>query len=110
MSPLERPTLKSLPGLSSMTRHVHFPPTPGMVSATVTVPIHSPTSCDRAPIVVSPNSCALPERGGRVVSDYFGMEVKASSGKKPGLKRRKTGAKSGAGFSEPGLDGCLAGF
>ncbi|KAJ7508430.1 hypothetical protein B0H11DRAFT_27805 [Mycena galericulata] len=43
--------------------HVHFPSTPGL---TFTGATHSPGSYDRAPIAVSPNSCALPERGGRV--------------------------------------------
>ncbi len=43
--------------------HVHFPPTPSLQSITFT---HSPNSYDRAPIVVSPNSCALPDRDERV--------------------------------------------
>ncbi|KAJ7447229.1 hypothetical protein FB451DRAFT_1103584 [Mycena latifolia] len=45
------------------TPHVHFPSTPGL---TLTAETHSPGTYDRAPIAVSPNSCALPERGGRV--------------------------------------------
>ncbi|KAK0465977.1 uncharacterized protein EV420DRAFT_1261161 [Desarmillaria tabescens] len=43
--------------------HVHFPPTPAISS---TYAAHSPNTYDRAPIVVSPNSCELPERGERV--------------------------------------------
>ncbi|KAJ7077590.1 hypothetical protein C8R43DRAFT_1053701 [Mycena crocata] len=43
--------------------HVHFPSTPRL---TFTGDTHSPGTYDRAPIAVSPNSCALPERGGRV--------------------------------------------
>lgn len=43
--------------------HVHFPPTPTLTSTHTT---HSPFAYDRAPIVVSPNICALPERGGRM--------------------------------------------
>lgn len=43
--------------------HVHFPPSPALASTHTT---HSPTVYDRAPIAVSPNLCALPERGGRV--------------------------------------------
>ncbi|PBK76202.1 hypothetical protein ARMSODRAFT_925459 [Armillaria solidipes] len=43
--------------------HVHFPPTPSISSTYVT---HSPNTYDRAPIVVSHNSCELPERGGRL--------------------------------------------
>ncbi|KAI5121832.1 hypothetical protein M0805_003266 [Coniferiporia weirii] len=39
---------------------VHFPPTPAL---TQTYPTHSVTAYDRAPIVVLPNDCALPERG-----------------------------------------------
>jgi len=45
--------------------HVHFPPTPSLVS---TQPTHSSSTYDRAPIAVSPNSCELPERGGRFYS------------------------------------------
>lgn len=41
---------------------VHFPPSPTL---TRTFTVHSPTTYDRSPIVVGPNSCALPERGGR---------------------------------------------
>ncbi|KAK0501037.1 hypothetical protein EDD18DRAFT_788215 [Armillaria luteobubalina] len=43
--------------------HVHFPPTPALSSTYVT---HSSNAYDRAPITVSPNSCELPERGGRL--------------------------------------------
>ncbi|KAJ6601113.1 hypothetical protein DFH09DRAFT_831053, partial [Mycena vulgaris] len=43
--------------------HVHFPSTP---SLTLIADTHSPGTYDRAPIVVSPNSCALPKRGDRV--------------------------------------------
>ncbi|KAJ6541662.1 hypothetical protein B0H19DRAFT_1174097 [Mycena capillaripes] len=45
--------------------HVHFPSTPRLTLTAVT---HSPGTYDRAPIAVSPNSCAMPERGGRVYS------------------------------------------
>jgi hypothetical protein len=45
--------------------HVHFPPTPTLTSTHTT---HSPFNYDRAPIIVSPNECALPERGGRFYS------------------------------------------
>ncbi|KAJ8472357.1 hypothetical protein ONZ45_g16683 [Pleurotus djamor] len=60
MSP--RPILKRFP--SSNTHHdhhaVHFPPSP---SLTRTFEAHCPSTYDRSPIVVLPNSCALPERG-----------------------------------------------
>lgn len=39
---------------------VHFPPTPSLAK---TYPTHSGSAYDRAPIVVLPNDCALPERG-----------------------------------------------
>lgn len=39
---------------------VHFPPTPSLAQ---TYPTHSGAAYDRAPIVVVPNDCALPERG-----------------------------------------------
>ncbi|TRM70607.1 hypothetical protein BD626DRAFT_477996 [Schizophyllum amplum] len=45
--------------------HVHFPPTPNISSHHTT---HSPAQYDRAPIVVGPNNCELPERGDRVCS------------------------------------------
>jgi hypothetical protein len=63
-----------------LSPHVHFPPTPVLVS---TQPTHSSSSYDRSAIAVSPNSCELPERGDRfyspghvhytlrTVSDYF---------------------------------------
>lgn len=78
--PAPRPILKGLPSsflspeaasnplpFSSCSRildspHVHFPPTPILTSTATT---HSSYSYDRAPIVVSPNVCALPERGSR---------------------------------------------
>jgi len=44
------------------TPHVHFPPTPTMVTST-----HVVGAYDRAPIRVSANSCAIPERGGRII-------------------------------------------
>lgn len=47
--------------------HVHFPPTPTLTDTQIT---HSPFVYDRAPIVVSPNTCQLPERGGRVYSAF----------------------------------------
>lgn len=65
-----RPILKSLPEYSPLpfssyplhSPHVHFPPTPSLTSTSFT---HPSTVYDRAPIVVSENVCALPERGGR---------------------------------------------
>jgi len=45
-----------------LSPHVHFPPTPTLVSTHTT---HSSGTYDRAPITIAPNSCALPERGGR---------------------------------------------
>jgi hypothetical protein len=45
---------------------VHFPPTPTMTSIALT---HSPHAYDRAPIQVTPNSCALPERNARTYDD-----------------------------------------
>ncbi|KAH9837372.1 uncharacterized protein C8Q71DRAFT_706633 [Rhodofomes roseus] len=46
-----------------LSPHVHFPPTPHMSSLRFT---HSPTTYDRAPIIVSPNGhLQLPKRGER---------------------------------------------
>ena len=45
-----------------LSLHVHFPPTPSLSSIHTT---HSSRTYDRAPIAISPNVCALPERGGR---------------------------------------------
>jgi hypothetical protein len=62
-SPTPRPILKR--NCSSLDRErkravVHFPPSP-IISKTFVA--HSPSTYDRSPIVVVPNSCALPERG-----------------------------------------------
>jgi len=43
------------------THCVRFPPSP----ATCTFSVYSAAAYDRSPIVVAPNNCALPERGGR---------------------------------------------
>ncbi|KAF8989728.1 hypothetical protein BDQ17DRAFT_161958 [Cyathus striatus] len=88
MSP--RPILKSLPPLNEALAssplplascprilHVHFPPTPALTTTETT---HSPFTYDRAPIIVSPNACALPERGGRV---YFDTIAKRELEKEP---------------------------
>ena len=48
-------------GYPNRTHGVHFPPSP----ATCTYSAHSAAAYDRSPIVVTPNNCALPERGGR---------------------------------------------
>ncbi|KAG7100212.1 hypothetical protein E1B28_001987 [Marasmius oreades] len=66
LSKLRHPRLSSPPPpLPLPSPHVHFPPTPTIVSSTYIA--HSSSIYDRAPIEVSPNSCALPERGGRVL-------------------------------------------
>jgi len=48
-------------GYPSKSHGVHFPPSP----ATRTYSAYSAAAYDRSPIVVAPNNCALPERGGR---------------------------------------------
>jgi len=58
-----RPILKRNPTSLDRGRKqavVHFPPSP-IISKTFVA--HSPSTYDRSPIVVVPNSCALPERG-----------------------------------------------
>ncbi|KAF4611417.1 hypothetical protein D9613_003839 [Agrocybe pediades] len=45
---------------TSSSHGVHFPPSPAL---TRTFTVHSSSTYDRSPIVVSPNTCALPERG-----------------------------------------------
>jgi len=63
----------ALPFLSPLdSPHVHFPPTPTLTSIH---PTHSQYTYDRAPIVVSPNMCALPERGGRMYSPQTSPEL-----------------------------------
>lgn len=47
-----------------LSPHVHFPPTPGLTSIHA---VYSPQTYDRAPILVSPNVCALPDRHKRRV-------------------------------------------
>ncbi|PBK71889.1 hypothetical protein ARMSODRAFT_954699 [Armillaria solidipes] len=57
-----RPILKRSPSQHPPPHAVHFPSSPLL---TRTFDAHPRESYDRSPIVVSPNSCALPERGGR---------------------------------------------
>ncbi|KAJ7729095.1 hypothetical protein DFH07DRAFT_722145, partial [Mycena maculata] len=57
------------------TPHVHFPSTPGL---TFTGDAYSPGTYDRAPIAVSPNSCALPRRGERVYRSSSVPPIKGS--------------------------------
>ncbi|KAG5638930.1 hypothetical protein H0H81_008699 [Sphagnurus paluster] len=64
---------KALPFTFLHSPHVHFPPTPTLSVVQTT---HSPYVYDRAPIVVSPNTCRLPARGGRV---YNAFSVSAPS-------------------------------
>jgi hypothetical protein len=59
-SPTPRYTQGSLFNHHSPSHVVHFPPSP---SLTRTFSAYSPALYDRSPIVVSPNTCALPERG-----------------------------------------------
>ena len=60
---LKRPSASSTPSpQGSPTHAVHFPPSPALCR---TFAAYSPALYDRTPIVVSKNSCALPERGGR---------------------------------------------
>src|ERR1700733_16245891 len=60
-----RPILKSTPTVPPPLNHphhvVHFPPSPSLTTHTFSV--YSSSAYDRSPIVVSPNTCALPERG-----------------------------------------------
>lgn len=64
-----------------LSPHVHFPPTPILVSTHTT---HSSGMYDRAPIAISPNSCALPERGGRTYSPTADSSRKLSSSQAKG--------------------------
>ncbi|KAG6836496.1 hypothetical protein H0H93_007525 [Arthromyces matolae] len=57
-----RPILKRSAQSLPHTQHaVHFPPSPSLTTHTFVA--YSATAYDRSPIQVSPNSCALPERG-----------------------------------------------
>ncbi|OCH95709.1 hypothetical protein OBBRIDRAFT_498768 [Obba rivulosa] len=81
-SPLIEPTLIALPFAACPTilsPHVHFPPTPRISSQH---PAHSPRTYDRAPIVVSPNVCQLPQRGARTLYSpptHFEVEKRGRS-------------------------------
>ncbi|KAL0952085.1 hypothetical protein HGRIS_008721 [Hohenbuehelia grisea] len=60
--------------------HVHFPPTPSLISTYVT---HSSNVYDRAPIIVSPNPLELPPRGARTYSPSFADYVASGKGAFP---------------------------
>lgn len=81
-----RPILKRTSSASSSSEKlaVHFPPSPALVRTFVA---HSPAAYDRSPIVVGPNDCALPERGGRTY--VLGEQPEPSS------SRRRASSKSG---------------
>ncbi|KXN85923.1 hypothetical protein AN958_10684 [Leucoagaricus sp. SymC.cos] len=78
-----RPILKRSSSTPSAEKHVVFPPSPAL---TRTFAAHSPAAYDRSPIVVGPNICALPERGGRT----YLLEDQLSS-----PSRRRSCSKSG---------------
>ncbi|KAJ8074766.1 hypothetical protein PM082_019091 [Marasmius tenuissimus] len=63
MSP--KPILKRTPSdqqrSAAFSHGVHFPASPSSLACTFDA--YSPSTYDRSPIVVSPNACALPERG-----------------------------------------------
>ncbi|KAG5341680.1 hypothetical protein C0989_008176 [Termitomyces sp. Mn162] len=73
----------ALPFRFPTSPHVHFPPTPTLTDIQTT---HSPFVYDRAPIVVLPNACKLPERGGRNFSAYGIMTSPPSV---PSWRRRR---------------------
>lgn len=97
---LKRPSSAS----SSAEKHaVHF------ATLTSTFLVHSSAAYDRSPIVVAPNLCALPERGGRTYlldDHHFGQHVVLS----PSKSSRKFSLNNS--FSSLTLrdDGCLGGF
>lgn len=64
MSPrpiLKRPATIGAPHDHSPHPVVHFPPSPRLTTHTFSV--YSASAYDRSPIIVAPNTCALPERG-----------------------------------------------
>jgi hypothetical protein len=71
----------ALPFTSCTSIHstrVHFPPTPKLTCRELTYPSHA---YDRAPIVVTPNSCALPSRGAREYHAPIDEEARARARK-----------------------------
>jgi hypothetical protein len=69
---------------SVMGHRVHFPPAPVLCQTHLT---HSSSIYDRAPIVVLPNTCALPERNGRT---YPPSNNEYTSSSSSSSKRRST--------------------
>lgn len=59
-SPRNAPSLAHALPYPPQQPQVHFPPTPSLTQTHYT---HDGQTYDRAPIVVAPNECALPERG-----------------------------------------------
>ncbi|EMD42270.1 hypothetical protein CERSUDRAFT_90879 [Gelatoporia subvermispora B] len=102
-SPLVEPTLIHLPFSTCgnvLSPHVHFPPTPGLSSHH---PTHSPRSYDRAPIVVSPNVCQLPQRGARKLHSppvHFEVERRGRS------RSRNTPEVKGSYFHPRAYEAC----
>ncbi|KAG2022402.1 hypothetical protein CC2G_000153 [Coprinopsis cinerea AmutBmut pab1-1] len=67
---------------------VHFPPTPTLTTTGLT---HAPHVYDRAPILVQPNVCALPERGARMYFVTDGGESVSPSAKECYFQPRRSG-------------------
>lgn len=70
---LSLPNLHALPFArqlpDTLTPRVHFPSTPSMITSMHQT--HAPHIYDRAPIIVSPNVCLLPEREEEEKGSYF---------------------------------------
>ncbi|EJD03553.1 uncharacterized protein FOMMEDRAFT_18935 [Fomitiporia mediterranea MF3/22] len=101
----EAPSLAAALPYPPPTPQVHFPPTPALTQTQYT---HSRTAYDRAPIVVLPNDCALPERGcpGRT---YDCRSLK-SSPRSPGTSSSMSGKHLHVRAFEANSDGRISYF
>ncbi|CAL1694701.1 unnamed protein product [Somion occarium] len=89
---------------SIFSPHVHFPPTPGLSE---THPAHSPQTYDRAPIVVSPNACLLPERHDRrVYSPTIEVEIERPQRGRPRSRTSKHASVKGSYFHPRAYEAC----
>ncbi|KAI6124261.1 hypothetical protein EV401DRAFT_2068952 [Pisolithus croceorrhizus] len=85
------------------TPHVHFPPTPTLTSTFTT---HSSSAYDRTPVVVAPNTCALPGRHERELFTDNNTERRGSEPPSTTHSRTRKPTPKGSYFHPRAYEAC----